>query len=126
MVHNGIEYGMMQAIAEGFAVLKQAPFTLDLTKAADIYNHGSVIQSRLISWLKDAYMQYGVDLVSISGAVAHSGEGKWTVESARELGIDVKIIEHSLQFRVDSAKKPSYTGKILSALRNQFGGHKAG
>ncbi|MCR4264439.1 MAG: 6-phosphogluconate dehydrogenase (decarboxylating), partial [Candidatus Roizmanbacteria bacterium] len=123
MVHNGIEYGMMQAIAEGFAVLKQAPFTLDLTKVADIYNHGSVIQSRLISWLKDAYMQYGADLVSISGVVAHSGEGKWTVETAKELGIDVTVIENALQFRIDSSKNPSYTGKVISALRGQFGGH---
>ncbi|MBI4137299.1 glucose-6-phosphate dehydrogenase [Candidatus Roizmanbacteria bacterium] len=124
MIHNGIEYAMMQALAEGFTLLKQAPFTLDLTKVADVYNHGSVIESRLVSWLKDAYMQYGVDLKEISGYVSHSGEGKWTVETAKEMGVAVTIIDGALQFRIDSEKNQTYTGKVVSALRGQFGGHE--
>ena len=125
MVHNGIEYGMMQALAEGFAVMKASHFELDLAKVAGIYNHRSVIESRLVDWLKRTFEQYGEDLSEILGSVSQSGEGAWTVEAAKEFGIQVPIIEGSLQFRIESQKKPSYTGKILSALRNQFGGHKA-
>jgi 6-phosphogluconate dehydrogenase (decarboxylating) len=124
MVHNGIEYGMMQAIAEGFAIMKDSPFDLNLEKIADIYNHKSVIESRLVGWLKDAFKEYGEDLGAISGSVSQSGEGIWTVEAAKELGIPIPIIEGALNFRMQSEKKPSYTGQILSALRNQFGGHE--
>ena len=123
MVHNGIEYGMMQALAEGFAVMKSSPFRLNLSDIAELYNHKSVIESRLVEWLRNAYEQYGEDLEEISGSVSHSGEGLWTVEAAKELGISVPIIEGSLEFRVVSQKNPSYTGKVVSALRNQFGGH---
>jgi 6-phosphogluconate dehydrogenase len=124
MVHNGIEYGVMQALAEGFTIMKTSPFDLDLTKVTEIYNHGSVIESRLIGWLKNAFEECGEDLEKISGSVSHSGEGAWTVEIARELGIPVPIIEGALTFRIDSQKNPSYTGQILSALRNQFGEHE--
>lgn len=123
MVHNGIEYGMMQAIAEGFAILKKARFKLDLTRVSDVYSHGSVIESRLISWLKDAYLEYGEDLKAISGRVAHSGEGAWTVKAAKEMKIPARVIEDALKFREYSAKHPSYTGQVVSALRGQFGGH---
>jgi len=123
MVHNGIEYGMMQAIAEGFAVMKEKDFNLDLENVAHVYGHGSVITSRLVSWLHNAYKEEGRDLDAISGEVSHSGEGLWTVEAAKELGVDVKIIEESLKFREASQGNPSYTGKVVSALRNQFGGH---
>jgi len=124
MVHNGIEYGMMQALAEGFAVLKASPFDLDMTKIADLYNHKSVIESRLVGWLKSAFEQYGKELNGISGSAAQSGEGMWTVEAAKELGIAAPIIQGALDFRIQSQKKPSYTGKVVSALRNQFGGHE--
>ena len=124
MVHNGIEYGMMQAIAEGFAVMKASPFDLTLLKIAEVYNHRSVIESRLVKWLKDAFEEYGEDLSKISGSVSQSGEGLWTVEAAKGLGIPVPIIEGALNFRMQSQKKPSYTGQILSALRNQFGWHE--
>lgn len=123
MVHNGIEYGMMQAIGEGFAVMKKSPYELDLPTIAGIYNRGSVIESRLIGWLKDAYDQFGINLEKISGSVGHLGEGKWTVEAAKKLNVETKIIEGAFQFRLDSEKKPSYTGKVVSALRGQFGGH---
>ncbi|MBI3956415.1 MAG: glucose-6-phosphate dehydrogenase [Candidatus Kerfeldbacteria bacterium] len=123
MVHNGIEYGMMQAVAEGFTILKKSTFKLDLTKVSGVYNHGSVIESRLIEWLRRALVLHSPDFKGVSGAVAHTGEGEWTVKTARTLRVQAKIIEASLQFRKLSAKKPSYTGKILSALREQFGGH---
>lgn len=123
MIHNGIEYGMMQAIAEGFTVMKKSNFKLDLAKVADVYNHQSVIESRLIGWLKSAFDQYGEDLAEISGAVSHSGEGEWTVTTAHKLNVRVPIIEGALKFRIESHTKPSYTGKIVSALRHQFGGH---
>jgi 6-phosphogluconate dehydrogenase len=124
MVHNGIEYGMMQALAEGFAVLKASGFDLNLAKIADLYNHRSVIESRLAGWLKSAFEQYGSDLKDISGSIAQSGEGMWTVEAAKELGIPVPIIKGALDFRLQSLKNPTYTGKIVSALRHQFGGHE--
>ena len=125
MVHNGIEYGMMQAIAEGFAVMKKSKFNLNLSHVAQIYNRGSVVESRLVGWLKDGFEKYGEDLSSISATVAHTGEGAWTVEVASKLGVDVPILKGSLQFRIDSNKHPSYTGRVLSTLRNQFGGHEA-
>ncbi len=123
MVHNGIEYGMMQAIGEGFAIMKKAPFKLDLTKVSEVYNHGSVVESRLVGWLKKALEEYGQDLKDISSTVSHLGEGAWTVKTAKELKVAAKVIADSLLFRYHSAKNPSYTGKVVSALRNQFGGH---
>ncbi|MBT5186504.1 MAG: decarboxylating 6-phosphogluconate dehydrogenase [Kordiimonadaceae bacterium] len=131
MVHNGIEYGMMQAIGEGFEVLKESAFNLDLNEVSRIYNNGSVIESRLVGWLGNAYKEEGVELAAISGEVSHSGEGLWTVEEAHNCrtsdgttkNIPVPIIEGSLQFRIDSTGNPSYTGQVVSALRNQFGGH---
>ncbi len=123
MVHNGIEYGMMQAIGEGFNVMKKSDYDLDLTEVARIYNTGSVIESRLVGWLHKAYQEWGVELEPISGTISHSGEGKWTVETAQELGEAVPVIADSFQFRLDSEKNPSYTGQVVSALRGQFGGH---
>ena len=123
MVHNGIEYGMMQALGEGFAILKQSPFKLKLEKIADLYNHKSVIESRLVGWLKDGFKKYGEDLKEISGTVSHSGEGQWTVETAKKMDIPVSVIEDALKFRVESQNKPSFIGKVVSALRNQFGSH---
>ncbi len=123
MVHNGIEYGMMQALAEGFAILRASDYKLNLKNVAHIYNHGSVVESRLVGWLESALELYGDDLKGISGSVAHTGEGAWTVEAAKLLKIKTKVIEGALEFRLQSAKNPDYTGKILSALRNMFGGH---
>jgi len=123
MVHNGIEYGMMQAIGEGFEVLHTSDFNLDMERIADLYQHKSVIESRLVGWLAQSYKKHTAELEHISGSVSHSGEGQWTVETAKELGVPVPIIEGSLQFRVDSTQSPSYTGKVVSALRHEFGGH---
>ena len=114
---------MMQALGEGFAIMKKAPFKLDLLKIANVYNHGSVVESRLVGWLKKALEEYGKELADISSTVSHLGEGAWTVQTAKEFGVAAKVIADSLLFRYRSAKNPSYTGKVVSALRNQFGGH---
>ncbi|NTW28937.1 MAG: glucose-6-phosphate dehydrogenase [Coriobacteriia bacterium] len=126
MVHNGIEYGMMQSIAEGFQVLHASPFGLDLEDVADIYQHGSVVESRLVGWLKEAYSELGDELEGVSGVVGHTGEGAWTVEAAEELGVPVPAIADALKFRETSAEAPSYAGRVLTALRNAFGGHGLG
>ncbi|HEY5541032.1 MAG TPA: glucose-6-phosphate dehydrogenase [Coriobacteriia bacterium] len=126
MVHNGIEYGMMQAIAEGFQVMHSSPFDLDLEEVAAVYQHGSVIESRLVGWLGETYAELGSDLEGVSGVVGHTGEGEWTIDAARGLGIETPVIADSLQFRVDSEGRPSYAGQVLTALRNAFGGHGLG
>lgn len=123
MVHNGIEYGMMQAIAEGVAVLKASPFDIDLIRAMDIYNNGSVIESRLVGWTKSGLEKHGVALEGISGTIGHSGEGEWTIQTADKLGISVPVIEAAFKYRVDSAESPTYTGQVVSVQRNEFGGH---
>jgi len=126
MVHNGIEYGMMQSVAEGFHVLHDAPYDLDLSAVADIYQHGSVIESRLVGWLGDAYADLSDDLESASPVVGHTGEGAWTIVAAREMGVATPVIEASLRFREESSGAPSYAGRVLTALRNAFGGHGLG
>jgi glucose-6-phosphate 1-dehydrogenase len=123
MVHNGIEYGMMQAIAEGFAILKDAEYTLDLTDVAEVYDHGSVVESRLMGWLQRAFELHGEGLETVSGTVAHTGEGAWTVEAAERERVEAKVIAEALAFRVRSETQPSYMGQVLSALREQFGQH---
>lgn len=123
MVHNGIEYGMMQAIGEGFNVMKKSDYSLDLKEVARVYNKASVVESRLIGWLEKAYKEWGVELDPISGSISHSGEGKWTVEVAEEMSQEVPVIKGSYDFRVQSKDNPSYTGQVVSALRGQFGGH---
>jgi len=125
MVHNGIEYGMMQAIAEGFAMMEKSGFGLDLEKIAGLYNHRSVVESRLVEWLKEGFEKFGQEMEGISGSVGASGEGEWTVEAARDLGVPAKVIEDAFAFRVASQDNPSYTGKLLQAMRNRFGGHSA-
>ncbi len=124
MVHNGIEYGMMQALAEGFTVLKTSPFGLDMAAIANLYQHGSVIESRLVDWLRQGYEQFGPDLKEVSGSAAQSGEAMWTIEAARELDVSVPVIQASLDFRLASARNPSYTAKVVSVLRHEFGGHE--
>ncbi len=125
MVHNGIEYGMMQSIAEGFALMRESGQAPDLRKAAEVYGRASVIESRLVGWLVEAFEAYGVDLDGVSGTVGHTGEGEWTVRTAEGLGVPVPAISAALEFRKDSEARPSYAGRILSALRARFGGHDA-
>ena len=123
MVHNGIEYGMMQAIAEGFQIMHLSEYELDLERVTEVYQNGSVIESRLIGWLRDALLEHGPALEGVSGMVGHTGEGEWTVRTAEEMGLAASIIEGALRFRVESEHDPTYAGQVLSALRNEFGGH---
>lgn len=135
MVHNGIEYGMMQAMAEGFDIMHRSPYNLNLLDVANIYNHGSVVESRLSRWLEKAYTEQGNDLEAISGAagqggggagrVQNRGEAVWTVDAAHELQTTAVVIDESVKARQLSRKRPNYQGKVVNALRNQFGGHKA-
>lgn len=123
MVHNGIEYGMMQSIAEGFDIVEKAKFKLDLHKVASVYSHGTVIESRLITLMEKAFEDFGNNLKGVSGAAQESGEGAWTVATAHELNVPDKVLHESLRARRRSRKKPSFQGKLISALRFQFGGH---
>ncbi len=123
MVHNGIEYGMMQAIAEGFNLMKKSNYDLNLIDVADIYEHASVIESRLVGWMKSGFEKYGPDLTEVKGEVDSLGEGLWTAELAKEVGEPVPVIRAAVDFRMQSQAKPSYIGQILSMLRNMFGKH---
>lgn len=124
MVHNGIEYGMMQAIAEGFDLMRHSKeFDLDLLKVSDVYSHGSVVTSSLVSWMKNGYEKYGKDLNVISGKASASGEGKWTLEAGQRENIPMPVISASLQVRRDSQNNPSYQGKVVSTMRGEFGEH---
>lgn len=123
MVHNGIEYGMMQAIAEGFDILRKSEFSINIPETAELYNHRSVIESRLVGWLAEGYKKYGADLVGVTGSAAASGEGAWTIETAHTMNIPVPVITDALRVRTESKQTPSYQGQVLSVMRNQFGGH---
>lgn len=124
MVHNGIEYGMMQSLAEGFDLLhRSSEYTFDLKQLASLYNHGSVITSRLVEWLESGYAKHGSDLGSISGTAAASGEGQWTVDAGTKEGVVMPAIQSALDFRRDSVATPSYQGQVVSVLRSEFGGH---
>lgn len=123
MVHNGIEYGMMQAIAEGAAVLKASEFDYDFSKVFGIYNNRSVIESKLIGWTKGVF-ETNPELTDISSAIGMLGEGEWTVDAAQELGIPVPIIEGSVNVRKESVTTPeNFRNKVVTALRGAFGGH---
>lgn len=124
MVHNGIEYGMMQAIAEGFDLMRHTKdFSLNVEEIAEVYSHGSVITSRLVSWMLDGYKKYGQDLNDISGKASAKGEGQWTVEAGERENIPMPVIKASIEVRNNSQIKPSYQGKIISTLRGEFGKH---
>lgn len=127
MVHNGIEYGMMQAIGEGFGVLEKGPYKLDLVKVANIWQKETIISGLLMDCAADA-LSADPRLTKIVGVVAESGEARWTIEAAKAEGVEVQVIEDSLQFRVrsqkDEAVQQSFAAKMVAALRNVFGGHK--
>ena len=123
MVHNGIEYGLMQAYAEGFEVMKGSEFDLDLREIAGIWRYGSVVRSWLLELLYAAYEQDGNDLASIRGYVEDSGEGRWTIHEAIAESVPVPVISAALYARFYSRQDESYAAKVEAALRNQFGGH---
>ncbi len=123
MVHNGIEYGMMQAYAEGFEVLqKKKELGLDLHHIAEIWRYGSVVRSWLLDLTAKA-LEEDQDLTDIKGWVADSGEGRWTVAEAIDLDVPAPVITMSLLMRFVSRQDESYAAKLLAAMRNQFGGH---
>jgi 6-phosphogluconate dehydrogenase len=122
MVHNGIEYGLMQAYAEGFEILHASDYKLDLGQIAGIWRYGSVVRSWLLELLVDALVK-GQDFPGVKGWVADSGEGRWTVLEAMEHDVPAPIITLSLQARLRSRQDESYGAKVLAALRNEFGGH---
>ncbi len=124
MVHNGIEYGQMQAISEGFDILHASDYDLDLSAIAGMWNHGSVIRSWLMELAGSAFAREGRDLASIKGWVNDSGEGRWTVLDAIDHDVPAPVITLSLMQRFRSRREPdSFTDRVLAALRNEFGGH---
>ena len=122
MVHNGIEYGMLQAYAEGFALMNAAPFPLDSAAISKLWNQGSVVRSWLLELAQRA-LDKNPKLTSIQGYVEDSGEGRWTVEEAVKLGVPVPVIAASLFQRFRSREKEDFGDKLIAALRNEFGGH---
>ncbi|MES9682987.1 6-phosphogluconate dehydrogenase (decarboxylating) [Bacillus sp. AFS001701] len=122
MVHNGIEYAMMAAIGEGFDVLEKSEFDYDYEKVARVWNNGSVIRSWLMELTENAFSKYP-RLDEIKGIMHSSGEGKWTVEAALDLQTATPVIAMSLLMRYRSLENDTFTGKVVAALRNEFGGH---
>ena len=123
MIHNGIEYGMMQAYAEGFEILHASEYALDLAKVAELWMHGSVVRSWLLELLGLAYKGQGQDLEHLKGWVADSGEGRWTVQEAIDRDVPAPVITIALLTRFRTRQDDSYGAKVLAALRNEFGGH---
>ena len=122
MVHNGIEYGMMQAYAEGFELLEATDWDLDLAAIADLWNQGSVVRCWLLELAVDAFKK-DPGLEHITGYVEDTGEGRWTVEQAIEHAVPMPVIAMSLFMRFRSRQPDTFSGKVLAALRNEFGGH---
>jgi len=123
MVHNGIEYGMMQAFAEGFELMKaKQEFHLDMHQIARVWQHGSVVSSWLLDLTGDALEQDG-ELSSLSDWMDDSGEGRWTIREAVDLGIPTPVLALALQMRFRSREKDTFAGKVVNAMRAGFGGH---
>lgn len=135
MVHNAIEYGMMESLGEGLAILKESKYKYDFVELLDLYNHGSVIESRVVGWAKNAFVE-DITLENTSSVIGSGGAGKerikaegdWTLELAEELGVDAPSIKASVQVRAESPNveedSPNgFRNKVVSALRGQFGGH---
>jgi 6-phosphogluconate dehydrogenase len=122
MIHNGIEYGMMASIAEGFEILEKSPLEFDYEKVARVWNNGSVIRSWLMELTEDAFRK-DPKLDKIRGIMHSSGEGKWTVDEALDLQVPAPLITLSLMMRYRSQEDDTFTGKVVAALRNEFGGH---
>lgn len=123
MVHNGVEYGMMQAYGEGFAIMQaRKDFNLDLHKIAAVWNHGSVVRSWLLELAEDAFAE-DPQLAQLKGYVDDSGEGRWTIQSAIDLDVPAPVITLSLFERFHSRQPDSFAAKVLAAMRKGFGGH---
>ena len=123
MIHNGIEYGLMQAYAEGFEIMHRSAFTLDLSEIAGIWRYGSVVRSWLLELLHQAMEEHGDDLGDIAPYVEDSGEGRWTIDAAIAENVPAPVIATALFARFSSRLDYSFSAKVAAALRNQFGGH---
>lgn len=122
MVHNGIEYGMMQSIAEGFELMEKSDYDFDFKAVANMFNHGSVIRGWLMELTQNAFDK-DARLSSIKGIMHSSGEGKWMLESALDMQVATPVIALSLLMRYRSQQEDTFSGKVVAALRNEFGGH---
>lgn len=122
MVHNGIEYGMMQAIAEGFELFEKSDYDLDFEAISKLFNHGSVVRGWLMELTENAFRK-DAKLDAIKGIMHSSGEGKWTLETALDMGVATPVIALSLMMRYRSQQTDTFSGKVVAALRNEFGGH---
>ena len=123
MVHNGIEYGLMQAYAEGFEVMEHCEYDLDLLEISGIWRYGSVVRSWLLELLHAAFEQHGSELEDIAPYVEDSGEGRWTLDEAIKLSVPVPVLAASLFARFASRDDIKFSAKVAAALRNEFGGH---
>jgi 6-phosphogluconate dehydrogenase len=123
MVHNGVEYGLMQAYAEGFELMHKSEFPIDLKEVAGLWNRGSVVRSWLCELAERAFDAEGNDLQGLRGHVSDSGEGRWTIVDAIDLDVPTPVITASLYARFYSRGEGDFTHRVLAALRNQFGGH---
>lgn len=123
MVHNGIEYGMMHTIGEGFELLQHSPYPYDNAQVAGLWNHGSVIRSWLMELAEEAFRE-DEKLDAVKGIMYASGEGQWTVEEAMRCNVSVPVISTALMMRYRSLYEDTFTGKVVASLRKGFGGHK--
>jgi 6-phosphogluconate dehydrogenase len=123
MVHNGVEYGIMQAYAEGFELMHKSKFPIELKEVAGLWNRGSVVRSWLCELAENAFAAEGNDLEGLKGHVSDSGEGRWTIVDAIDHDVPTPVITASLYARFYSRTEGDYTHRVLAALRNQFGGH---
>ncbi len=124
MVHNGVEYGMLQAYGEGFEILKASEYDLNLLDVTHVWQNGSVVRSWLLDLAELAFKAEGSDLANIRGYVEDSGEGRWTVQEAIDHNVPAPVITLSLLERFHSRQPESFSAKVIAALRNQFGGHE--
>ena len=123
MIHNGIEYGLMQSYAEGFEIMEHSDYDLDLHQISGIWRYGSVVRSWLLELLHSAFEQHGSKLEDIAPYVEDSGEGRWTIDEAIKENVPVPVIAASLFARFASRDEVKFSAKVAAALRNQFGGH---
>lgn len=124
MVHNGIEYAWLQAAGEGFELLSKGPYkSLDFRRISETWKNGSILQSRMMKWAEDAFRKDS-KLNKIRGIVGGGETGEWTVKTAKEFGVDVGTIKLALEARKKSGKKPRFAGKVVAAIRHEFGGHE--